>query len=92
MIVTKAVQICGGVSVGNWRVGVVHKTYAGPGIHVRTEATHVPWTRLEFAKDETAHDRDAVGPVEGDGGDVEDACDGCVATKTDEVDGDAPED
>ncbi|KAI7969112.1 hypothetical protein EIK77_006017 [Talaromyces pinophilus] len=47
---------------------------------------------LEAVPEEFAHDGDNVGPVKGDGGDVEDTQNSGVATETDQIDGNAPED
>ena len=63
-----------------------------PCIDEDTRFTHVPWARLKLAKDHFTDDRDAIAPVEGDGGDIEDTGNGGVGAETDEVDGDAEED
>lgn len=52
----------------------------------------MPRPRSELPESEFAEYGDAVGPVEGDGADVEDAGDGGVGAQPDEVDDDAPED
>ena len=52
----------------------------------------MPRTRLEAATDKLANNGNAVRPVESDGGDVEDGGNGDVRTKSDKVDGRAPED
>jgi len=52
----------------------------------------VPWAGLEAAKDELAENWDNVAPVKGNGTDVEDTQDRGVATKPDQIDGDAEED
>lgn len=63
-----------------------------PQVDGSGEFAHVPWTRLEAIPEEFAHDGDDVGPVESDGGDVEDTLDSGVATETDQIDSNAPED
>lgn len=47
------------------------------------------WPTLEFAIEHLADDRDAVGPIESDGCQVEDGRDGDVGTQTDQIDEDA---
>ena len=51
---------------------------AGPEIDRPREFSKVPGTGFEAAKDHFAEDGDDVGPIEGDGGDVEDTRDGGV--------------
>ena len=51
----------------------------------------MPWAALELAENELAGDRDDVGPVERNGGDVEDTGDGDIGPETNQVDGDTPE-
>jgi hypothetical protein len=46
---------------------------AGPDVDEVAESAHMPGTRLEAAEDDFAEDGDAVGPVEADGANVEDA-------------------
>lgn len=64
----------------------------GPEVNGSGEFTHVPWARLEAVPEKFAHNGDHVGPVKRDGGDVEDTLNSGVATETDQVDGNAPED
>ena len=64
----------------------------GPGIHELAGAAQVPRPALELAEHQLAHDGDAVGDVERDGADVEDAGDGGVGAQPDQVDEDAEED
>ena len=52
----------------------------------------MPRAPFEFAKREFADDGNAVAPVKCNGTDIEDASDGCVGSKSDQVDGNAPED
>lgn len=61
----------------------------GPAVdpHARFPEVEGPW--LEAAVGEFADDGDAVGPVEGDGREVEDGADGGVRAQSDEVDQDA---
>lgn len=63
-----------------------------PGVDEGGQGPHVPWSWGEFSEHELAEDGDAVGPVESDGADVEDAGDGGVGTETNQIDDDAPED
>jgi hypothetical protein len=63
--------------------------------HRLTAVEYLPMchgARLEAVPEEFAHDGDNVGPVEGDGGDVEDTRNSGVVTETDQVDGNAPKD
>ena len=52
----------------------------------------MPRTRGELPEEQLAEDGDTVAPVEGDGADVEDAGNGGVRAKANQVDDDAPED
>ena len=60
-----------------------------PRIDKDTRLAHVPGTRLKLVKSQFADDGDAVGPVQGDGTDIEDGVDGDGAAEADEVDDDA---
>ena len=51
----------------------------------------MPWTWLEFAEQEFTGDGYAVRPVKRNGTNVEDACNSCIGTETDQVDGNAEE-
>ena len=62
---------------------------AAPGVDVEGSLAQVPWAWDEFAKDELAHDWNAVRQIESDGAYVEDSRDGGVGSETDKVDSDA---
>lgn len=64
---------------------------AGPDVDEEARGAEVPGPALELVEEELAQDGDAVGPVEGDGAQVEDGRDGDVAAEPDEVDEDADE-
>ena len=65
---------------------------ASPDVDDIAELAHVPRTRFELAEDDLAEDGNAIGPIQGDGSDVEDTCNRGVGTQADQVNGDAPED
>jgi hypothetical protein len=64
---------------------------ACPNIDKRTEFAHVPWPWRELAKYKFAEDGNAVTPVEGNRTHVKDASDGCVGSKSDQINHDTPE-
>ena len=65
---------------------------ASPPVDQVAHLAHVPRSRLELIEDELAEDRNDVGPVQGDSGDVKYPQDGGVGAQSNEVDGYAPED
>lgn len=52
----------------------------------------MPWTGLELTENHLTEDRDAVTPVKSDRGNVEDTSNCSIRTKTDQVNGNCPED
>ena len=64
----------------------------GPDVDCSANLAHMPWTRLELPKNDFAEDGDAVTPVESNSTHIEDASNGSVRAKTDQINSDAPED
>ena len=62
------------------------------GVDGLAKFAQMPGTGDEGVGDDLAEDGNAITPVEGDGGDVEDTLDGGLGAEGDEVDGDTPED
>ena len=62
-----------------------------PRVDQQREPAHVPRPGPELPKHHLAEDGDDVGPIQGDGADVEDTRDGGVRAQPDQIDSDAPE-